>query len=120
MFANMKRADTPKENRTGRMTRLSDIIVGRVLPGIRRRHEEFSAPASSDRSARDMRERPADEWGAAAGAYTPTAAGEPVDLGEEEGTVARQYGMKTADHLAPPSSAATAASNFARQSASCS
>ena len=61
-----------------------------------------------------------DERGAAAGTYTPTAAGEPADLGGEEGTVARQYGMKTAAHFAPPSSAATAASNFARQSASCS
>lgn len=37
-------------------------------------------------------ERPADEWGAAAGRYAPTAAGEPVDLGGEEGTVARQSG----------------------------
>lgn len=54
-----------KENRTGRMTRLSDIIVGRVLPGIRRRHEEFSELASSERSARDEREQPADEVGAA-------------------------------------------------------
>ena len=64
--------------------------------------------------------RPAYEEGAAAGTYTPTAAGEPVNLGGEEGTVARQYRMKTASHFAPPSSAATAASNFARQSASCS
>ena len=66
-------------------------------------------------------ERPADERkGAAASTYTLTAAGEPAVLGGEEGTVARQYRMKTAAHFAPPSSAATAASNFARQSASCS
>jgi len=60
------------------------------------------------------------EWDAAAGTYTPTAAGKRVNHQGEEGTVARQCGMKTADHFAPPSSAATAASNFARQSASCS
>ena len=51
-------------------------------------------------------ERPADEWGAAAGTYTPTAAGERVNLGGEEGTVARQHGMKTA--ASPPRTAETA------------
>ncbi|KAF0102202.1 MAG: hypothetical protein FD144_2637 [Rhodospirillaceae bacterium] len=71
----MKSSQT-KEHRTGRMTRLSDIIVGRVLPGIRRRHEEFSAPASSVSSARDERVGPEGDEGAAAGTYTPTAAGE--------------------------------------------
>jgi len=35
-------------------------------------------------------ERPADEWGAATGTDTPAAAGERVNLGEEEGTAARQ------------------------------
>lgn len=113
-------------------------------------------------------ERPADEWGAATGRYAPAAAGERVNLGEEEGTAARQSGSAggsctldllgmnqasyccstareieiagsreartaetaagrptplsavSADHFAPPSSAATTALNFARQSASCS
>lgn len=137
----MERADTPKENRSGRMERLGSIIVGRVLPGIRRHHEEFSAPASSESSARGERVGPAGDEGAAAGTYTPTAAGERVNLGEEEGTVARQYRMQTAAspprtaetakgpmppravsavHFAPPSSTATTASNFDRQSASCS
>jgi len=51
-------------------------------------------------------ERPAYEEGAAAGTYTPTAAGERVNLGEEEGIVARQYGMKTA--ASPPRTAETA------------
>lgn len=53
-------------------------------------------------------ERPAYEEGAAAGTYTPAAAGEPVNLGEEEGTVARQYRMKTA--ASPPRTAETAES----------
>lgn len=44
-------------------------------------------------------ERPADEWGAATGTDTPAAAGERVNLGEEEGTAARQCGFQIAGSL---------------------
>lgn len=85
-------SDQTKEQRTGRMTRLSDIIVGRVLPGIRRRHEEFSAAASSDSSADG-------EKGAATGTYTPAAAsgrrGVAADQGESElGPASRRPNLK--------------------------